>query len=243
MSELASGVTAVSGLVSAGTKAYGAFYSGGQEQNYYGIQSALTLRSKSEAERSIQLQMREAALVQDQADQTLVEAEYIKKIGVYKETQFQDESDTGISKGFAKMAKSGVAMNFGSPMDVINHAVNERAKSYDMLKWQNDVDYYQKKTQAINIHEKATIMLDTAKVNQSNLPMYDYQAQMYAMAGEEAAKAASIKQTNAWIGALGDVFGAFSKTNYFTPKTNTDTPTMPSYGQIGGGQLLFGSND
>jgi len=220
MSELATGISAASSLAGAGTKAYGAWYSGKQASEGYETEAALTMRSKAEKTRAIEMQKREAGLVRDQADETLQDAEYIKRIGEIKAQRYQKESDTAISSGFAKMAKSGVAMNFGSPLDVIDNAVNERAKNLEILNFETNVDYWHKKNQARNIKEKATIMLDTAKVNESNLGMYDYQAQMYEMAGKEAKNAADWKMMSAYFGAMTDVFGTVTKYKKENPSTD-----------------------
>jgi hypothetical protein len=207
MSEYAGAISAGSSVLGAGTKAYGAYAAGRQAQDYYGIQSGLNMRSKAEASRAIQLQVREANIMRDQADQTLQDAEWIRQLGAVKERDYQKQTDKGVSSMYAHTAKSGIAMNYGSPMDVIDEAVTERAKAYDILKWGNDVDYYHKKNEANRIKEKATIMLDTAKVNESNLPMFDYQSTLYSQAGQQAKSVAQFGMLNAYFGALDDVFG------------------------------------
>ena len=216
MSEYAGAISAGSSVLGAGTKAYGAYAAGRQAQDYYGIQSGLNMRSKAEASRAIQLQVREANIMRDQADQTLQDAEWIRQLGAVKERDYQKQTDKGVSSMYAHTAKSGIAMNYGSPMDVIDEAVTERAKAYDILKWGNDVDYYHKKNEANRIKEKATIMLDTAKVNESNLVMFDYQSSIYDASAAQSKSAAEMGMVNAYMGALSDVFEIGKKYNWFT---------------------------
>lgn len=206
MSEYAGVVSAGSSLLGAGTKAYGAYAAGKQAEDYYGTQSALNMRSKAETSRAIQLQVREANLMRDKADETLQDAEWIKQLGDVKEREYRKETDKGISSMYAHTAKSGVSVTYGSPMDVINEAITDRAKAYDILTWSNDVDRYHKANEAKYIREKATIMLDQAKVNESNLVMFDYQSSIYDQAGEQSRNTAQLQMISAYFGALDDVF-------------------------------------
>ena len=192
------------------TEAYGAWYEGEQAKNYYSLMSTLNMQKKEEARRNIQIQELEAGLVKDQAAVAFKEAEYTGQLNKVKEQKFQEASDKGVSAMFSKMAKSGVAMNFGSPMDYIDEAVTERAKDLDLLKWTGKEDVWQKEVSATNISNKATIMLDQAKVAESQLPMFDYQNELYAAAGKEAGRVAWWKQFSAFLGAFSDVFGGSS---------------------------------
>lgn len=219
MSEYAGAINAGTSVIGAGTKAYGAYAAGRQAEDYYGTQSALNMRTKEETSRAIQLQVREANLMRDRADETLQEAEWIKQIGNVKERKFREQTDKGLSAMYARTAKSGVAMNYGSPMDVIDEAVTERAKDYDILSWSNDVDTYKKKNEARYIKDKATIMLDQAKVNESNLVMFDYQSSIYDQAGDQAKNTAQLQMVSAYFGALNDVFQIGTKYDWFTDKT------------------------
>jgi len=220
MSEYAGVINAGTSLLGAGTKAYGAYAAGRQAEDYYGTQSALTMRSKAEADREIQLQVRAANLMRDQADQVTQDAAWIKQMGDVKERKFQKETDKGVSAMYAKTAKSGVSMAYGSPLDVIDEVVTERAKDYDILKWSNDVDYYHKMNEARNINDKATIMLDQAKVAESNLVMFDYQSSIYKQAGDQAKDTAQLQMVGAYFEALNDVFQIGTKYDWFTDKAN-----------------------
>ena len=198
-------------LAGAGFQYYGAGIEGKQASDYYGIQSSLTARSKEEAKQNIALQIRNAKILQDQADDLLQEAEWTKQKGQVAQRKFQKATDKGLSSGFAQVAKSGVSMNYGSPMDVINEVATERAKDYDILKWENDSNYYLGKRKAGYAQEKATIMLTQAKMDEANLPMYDYQSYLYGKAGDNAMTTARLKQSMALINAASSIFGSMAK--------------------------------
>lgn len=206
MSEYAGAINAGASLVGSGTKAYGAYAAGRQAEDYYGVQSALTMRSKAEADRNIQIKVREANLMRDQADDALMEANWKRQLGKVKEREYRKETDRGVSAIYAKTAKSGVSMAYGSPMDVIEDVATERAKAYDILEWGNEAEHYRGKQAARQIREKSTIMLDEAMVARSNLSMFDYQASLYRQAGSQATSTAQIQMATSFMNALQDVF-------------------------------------
>lgn len=211
MSEYAGGISAASSLVGSGTSAYGAYLSGRQAESAYGMQSALAMRSKEEARYNIGLQTREANLMRDQADDLLQEAEWMRQYGRVKERKFQQETDRGVSATYARMAQSGVAMAYGSPMEVIDEIATERAKDYDVLKWGNESEYYMKHREATRAREKATIMLDRASMDMANLPMFDYQSALYDVAGYNAKTASYLNMGSALMGGAQGVFAAGAK--------------------------------
>ena len=172
---------------------YGAWYEGEQLRDYYFSQAALTFRQKQEAIRAIEMQEREAGFMQTQAAYAKEEVGFVKKKGEIVLKQYKEETDIGASKAYAKMASSGVRMDYGSPLEMMADVTEKRAFGYAVSKFGADVETWQQERQAQGIQDKATIMLDTAKVNRSNLPMFDYQAGLFEQAGGEARRAARYK--------------------------------------------------
>jgi hypothetical protein len=182
----------MAGIMAGAVKSYGAWYEGEQQRQYYYSQANLTWRQKQEAERKIEMDKRAA-------DFTFAQAEAVDQQGKIAEKNYQTETDRTTSAAFAKTAKSGVDMSYGSPMDYLNDIADSRARELADLSWSNDVN-----TQTIK--EKATIMLDQAKLAESNLPMYDYQADIYVRSGREAEKVGAIKQRGAEMQSTSDGF-------------------------------------
>jgi uncharacterized membrane protein YgcG len=189
------------------TEAYGAWYEGQMGKNYYRTQAALTMRQKQEAIREADMQERQSHIFQSGARDVLQEAEYIRQSGEYAKAKHRMESDVTMTTAAGKMAKSGVDMSYGSPLEYLDYIANIRAQDLAVTGWKNDISVWEKKREAADIQEKATIMLDIANVNRANLSMYDYQAQLYAEAGQEAERAARWKEISAYVGAVNDVFG------------------------------------
>jgi hypothetical protein len=193
--------------VGGSTGVYGAWYEGEQQRDAYFLQSDLTYREKQEAMRAIEMQDREAAFMQIQADYAKTETGFVKKKGEIALKQYQQETDIGMSSQYAKTAASGVRMDYGSPDEVIADTTDKRAFGYAVNKFSTDVETWNAERNAQGIQEKATIMLDTAKVNESNLPMFDYQASLFEQAGGEARRAARYKGYGIALNAISSSLG------------------------------------
>lgn len=188
-------------------EAYGAWYEGKSAEQYYDAQIQETMVQKEFARQKIGLQLQEAELIKEEAENLYKEAGYIEQLGNVRERKYKEETDKILSSMFSKMAKSGVRMDYGSPMDYVNEAVDDRAEDLGLLQFQNEVTSWQAQRRAQQTSDKATIMLNRAKVEEANLALYDWQMQLYKQAGEEAKSIAHYKQISAYLGAVSDVFG------------------------------------
>ncbi|MFA5158610.1 MAG: hypothetical protein WC451_05510 [Patescibacteria group bacterium] len=190
----------------AGISMAGIGYEGAQTRNYYGMMAAQTQQQKERAQREINIQRMEAGFAKDQAKAYEQEAVYSEQIGAVKEKRFQKESDQQAKSVYSKMAKSGVSMSYGSPMEVMEDAVNQRSEDLAILGWSNKHDTYQKEMAAKVMSDKATIMLSRVKMAEADLPMYDWQSSIYGNYSSEVKKATSIRQFNAFLGAYNEIF-------------------------------------
>jgi hypothetical protein len=209
MSYVVGAINSVVQGVGGSTGVYGAWYEGEQQRDYYFTQAALTYREKQEAIRKIDMQDREAAFLQIQADYAKTEAGFVKKKGEIVLKQYQEQTDTGTAQAYAKTAASGVRMDYGSPDELIADVTDKRAFGYATTKFGADVETWKADQAAQGIQEKATIMLDTAKVNRSNLPMFDYQAGLFEMAGGEARRTARYKGYAIALNAISTSLSSF----------------------------------
>lgn len=190
----------------AGISIAGIGYEGAQSRNYYNMMSVQTQQQKERAQREINIQRMEAGFAKDQAKAYEQEAVYSEQMGAVKEKRFQKESDQQAKAVYSKMAKSGVRMDYGSPMEVIEDTTNQRAEDLALLGWSNKHDTYQKEMAAKGMSDKATIMLSRVKMAEADLPMYDWQSSIYGNYSSEVKKATSIRQFNAFLGAYNDIF-------------------------------------
>lgn len=169
----------MAGIAAGAWKSYGAYYEGEQQRNYYNTQALLTERQKEEAERDIALQKEEARLAER-------DAVLAKQKADIERVMYGDQSEEKMASITAHFAKSGGAST-GSVLDYLSAISNERAYGSALIQWQGE-------QQSVKLHNIATIKLDAAKVAESNLPMYDYQAYLHRMSASEAIKVAGIKQ-------------------------------------------------
>lgn len=182
------------GIAAGGYRSYGAYYEGEEKVNYYLNQRLLTYRQKEEAVRQIAMDERAAEFMQMQADYAQGDVKNTKAKSEIVLSQYQDQTDQGVSSGFSKGAKSGVDMSFGSPLEALAAISDKRAYGYAVTKWEGDTDVWEKERKAQGIREKATIMLDQTKVDRANLVMYDYQAELYGLSAGASRAAAKMKQ-------------------------------------------------
>jgi len=194
------------------TQAYGAWYEGEQQEDYYKTQAGATQWEKQnlyrETEAAAERDVRAAGALQIEAKNAQYEVAAVKKAGTHIEKRHQDATDAGLAKVAAKMAKGGGSLNYGSPMDFLNKTTDERALSYGVTKWQNDVNVWAAERKVQGLQDKATIMLDQAALRrwQYRNAAYalDYQTLLYNNAAKEAKKAAKFKEISHYIGAFTD---------------------------------------
>lgn len=193
-------------------QAYGAWYEGEQQEDYYKTQAGATQWEKQnlyrETEAAAERDVRAAGALQLEAKNAQYEVEAVKKAGTHIEKRHQDATDAGLAKVAAKMAKGGGSLNYGSPMDFLNKTTDERALSYGVTKWQNEVNVWAAERKVQGLQDKATIMLDQAALRrwQYRNAAYalDYQTLLYNNAAKEAKKAAKYKEISHYIGAFTD---------------------------------------
>ena len=195
--------------VSGATGVYGAWYEGEQQRNYFMAQAELTYREKQTFLRQIEQKEKQTAMVRQDAADAYREVEIVKRVGAIKEKKFQEQTDMAVSSLLARSAASGVDTSFGSPLEYMSNAIDARSEELDMMSWGNKYDAYKQERQAASISDKATIMLDETQLMRSDLPMYDYQAQVFMQAGGEARRAARYKGYGIAIKAIGDSLSSF----------------------------------
>lgn len=183
------------------TEAYGAWYEG--EANADEFQNLRELNTL-ERDKDINLGLAASRKARDAAKVAYKEVDYQKGINTFKSTQYKKESRKILGTAYSRMAKGGVRMDYGSPLDYINDAVTERAKGLDLVEWSGRRDVYMKEVQAAELSDKATIMLYETKVNAS---LFAYKDRALKHAKQEATRQAKWRQFSAYLGAVSDVFG------------------------------------
>lgn len=173
------------------TAYYGAWYEGEQQNAYYKQQMQLTYREKQAFLRKFEYAYGE---VKQAAFDATREVENLGRFIERKEKKYQEQSDTAIAAMMMKTAKSGVAMDFGSPLEYMGKIVDDRSEEFGLLKWGNQMEIYQGEQKAKNLSDKATIMLDESKTEMQN---YDYQAAMFLQSAGDARRAARYKSYQA----------------------------------------------
>lgn len=172
---------------------YGAWYEGEQQNAYYNAKAALTWQEK---QKFIRKSEQAIAEVRSEARDAWNEAGYIERIGEIKEKKYKEQTDSGIADLMIMGAKSGVDMSFGSPLEVMGKAIDDRAQDFGLMKWENEYDVYKRQKRAANISDKATIMLSESNMEQQ---MFDYQASMFGRAAGDARRAARYKAYQAGL--------------------------------------------
>jgi methylthioribose-1-phosphate isomerase len=122
------------------------------------------------------------------------DAANVKRLAVMKETRFQEQTDGGIADLVVKGAKSGVATDYGFPLEYMSKVVDDRAEDYGLTKWENSNDVYARERAAANLFDKATIMLDEKNMQEQ---MFDYQASLFMRAAGDARRIARYKSYQA----------------------------------------------
>jgi hypothetical protein len=195
--------------ISAGMGIGGSLSAAEEEYYNYLTRASLTYREKQEALNAIELKRREAALMKTQAKEAEIEAGYVKKIGEIVLREQQYESEELMAEAFSKQAKSGVAMNFGSPLDYMGHLADRRAFAYGVTNFERDTETWKAQRQARNIKEKATIMIGEVDAAQKNIGMYDYQAELYKKAAKGSKKKGVVDALGYGLKGLGKSLGSF----------------------------------
>jgi hypothetical protein len=186
MKYIAGMVTSISKGISGSGEVYGIYYEAKQQQYSYELQEALTWREKKEALANIELKRREAGFLKQHAIEAGIEAGYIERIGEKKTKMQQDKNDATAATAFARMAKSGVAMDFGSPEVLLNEIANEGASDYAWVKFQSDVDTWQAQRKARGARQEHGMALAGIHMMEQQLPLYDLQAKLFHRAARES---------------------------------------------------------
>lgn len=193
-------------------QAYGAWYEGEQQEDYYKTQAGATQWEKQnlyrETEAAAERDVRAAGALQLEAKNAQYEAEQVRRASAISEQKHRDISDSGMARGAARLAKSGVDINYGSPMEFLNQAAEERARDFGIEKWKNEMNVWAAERKVQGLQDKATIMLDQAALRRwqyrNAAYMLDYQTLLYNNAAKEAKKAAKYKEISHYIGAFTD---------------------------------------
>jgi len=196
MSYAGSVMSSIAIAAGTGQEMYGDWYEGEQQRNYYRNQAQITAQKKKISEAEIANQERIAA---DQAKG----AEYQRNLDDLKIAAYKEQSERLGSTAYVRFAKSNVDVSQGSPLAYLTSLADARAKEAAVMSWQRDVTEWKGQSQA-------AITLDAANIQRAQLPLYDYQYQLYALAGEEAAKIAAKKVRAAAIAAVGKANQAWS---------------------------------
>ncbi|HPD57719.1 MAG TPA: hypothetical protein PKW17_10805 [Smithellaceae bacterium] len=179
-------VTSVAKGISGSGEVYGIYYEAKQQQYSYELQEALTWREKQEAIAKIELKRREAAFLKQNAKEAGIEAGYIERIGEKKLKMQQKKNDATASAAFARMAKSGVAMNWGSPEVMLDDLADAGASDYAWVKFQSDVDTWQAQRKARGARQEHGMALAGIHMMEQQLPLYDLQAKLFHRAARES---------------------------------------------------------
>ena len=192
--------------------AYGEWYKGKQEANYYETQNQIAWRNRNEAAAEMGIaeerDFRMAGALKQEAMNAEIEAQATQKIGEIKLENMQTESDAILAENTARMAKSGMDLSYGSPMEYLNQSVNDRARAYGLQEWENDLNTWQAKRKVAALYDKSSMVLDQINLRRWQFTNLDYETKYQMMinkaAGKEARKAATLKQTSHYIGAVTD---------------------------------------
>lgn len=228
--------------VGRGTEAYGAWYEGEQGKNYYKTMQSLTIRQKNEARELIRSKYYQLNIMRGEAADAYNQAEDIGRMGEIKADYYQKETDKAVAGLFANLAKSGVSMTYGSPLEYIDNVVTERAKGLGILKWQNQRDVYKAETQAAAIYNRGSLVLHEAKVMSAGLDMFNYQYQTYKQAEKEAGRAAEWKQFSAFLGAFSDSFGGMSGASNMGGTSSSGGTQSTDMGEYGNSSQWMGGD-
>ena len=179
-------VTSIAKGISGSGEVYGAWYEGEQQHDAYKLQEQLTWREKQEAIAKIELKRREADFLKVQAKEAGVEAGYVERVGEKKLEMQKKKNDATAATAFARMAKSGVAMNYGSPELMLDDLADAGASDYAWVKFQSDVDTWQAKRKARGAREEYAMALAGVQIMENQIPLYDIQAKLFRRAAKES---------------------------------------------------------
>ena len=186
-------------VVASGLEVYGQWYSDKQKEDYYRNEAELTLENKKIAAAQVTLLNYQADALKRQAQDAHQLALNTRRLNEYGEGKLRDQNDATLSDAYSKMAKSGVAMNYGSPMEMMNDMADSEAEAYGIKVWEGKMAANQADMRAYDLDVKSTISLSQANIAREGLKMYDYQAEIYRRSAEEVHKASGMKQ---WTIAL-----------------------------------------
>ena len=187
------------GTVASSMEIYGQWYSDKQKEDYYRNEAELTLENKKIAAAQVTLLNYQADALKRQAQDAHQLALNTRRLNEYAEGKLRDANDATYSDAYSKMAKSGVAMTYGSPMEMMNKMADDEAESYGIKVWEGKMAANQADMRAYDLDVKSTISLSQANIAREGLKMYDYQAEIYRRSAEEVHKASGMKQ---WTIAL-----------------------------------------
>ncbi len=185
--------------MSRATEAYGAWYEGERAKDYY-----RKMQSMTDERQQVQKKLLQVGFAKQDAADAQKDAEYSRQLGDVKEKHFKDDTDKQLATHFANMAQGGIDMSYGSPMEYMDAAINERAEGLGIMQWQNDHQTWKMESEAKALKDKATIMLHDVYIEESAI---NYQQKIYKLAEQEADEAAKWKQFQAYVGAFSDSFG------------------------------------
>lgn len=192
--------------------AYGEWYKGKQESQYYDTQNQIAWRTRNEAAAEMGIaeerDFRMAGAIKQEALNAEIEAQTTQKIGEIKLENMQTESDAILAENTARMAKSGMDLSYGSPMEYLNQSVNDRARAYGLQEWENDLNTWQAKRKVAALYDKSSMVLDQINLRRWQFTNLDYETKYQMMVNKAAAKdarrAATMKQVSHYIGAFTD---------------------------------------
>jgi len=128
----------------------------------------------------------QAAALGREADATMTEADLLAQQGADMAKINREKLRRDISAMYAKSAASGVRVDTGSPLMVLQDAAGWGALKESLTEQDNDIQVWEKKRQAIGIRDKSTITLDQAKLLRAEAPLYGWQASIARIGGNEA---------------------------------------------------------
>lgn len=201
-------ISSVFDVVASGMEVYGQWYSDLQKEDYYRNEAKLTLENKKLAAAQVSMLYLQADVLKRQAQDAHQIALNTRRLNEYSEGKFQEKTDSDMADAYAKMAKSGVAMGFGSPMEMMDKMADDEAEAYGLKKWQGKMSAYQADMGAYDADVKSTISLNQANIAREGLKMYDYQSDIYKRSADEVQKASSMKQ---WTLAINNASASMAK--------------------------------
>ena len=202
-------ISSVLDMVGSSMAVYGQWYSDLQKENYYRNEAKLTLENKKVAANQVELLYRQSDVLKRQAQDAHQLAFNTRRLNEYAEGKLRSQNDATYADAYARMARSGVAMDYGSPMEMMNDLVESEAEAYGIKKWQGKMNANQADMGAYESDVKSTIALTQANIAKENLKMYDYQSEIYKRSADEVQKASTMKQ---W--AIATKFAADSMAKY-----------------------------